>query len=267
MKIVILGASGMLGQMAYRYFTHKGYQVEATKERYSLENRQSFFSDRCFVNADIIINCIGAIKQKTTSEMELFAINALLPLDIVNMASKDQIVIHPSTDCVFDGQTGAPYSSNQKPQAIDAYGYSKALGEQACIGRENCFIFRTSIIGLDNNPKGKGLLSWFLSEEKGASLSGYSNHMWNGITTLEWCEQVEKVWLGKQDTLKAGKITQLGCADDHSKFEMLELFQTIFGTDYIISEIKHPVSLDRRLTPDILTKSLQSQLIEMREFW
>ena len=268
MKIAILGSSGMLGQMATRYFKYSGYQVVTVNSRYSLTNRQNFFDELNVLNPDIILNCIGAIKQKVSSETELFTINALLPLDIINNVSLSQIIVQPSTDCVFNGLNGAPYETTQSPQAKDAYGYSKALGEQACKGRSNVLVFRVSIIGLDKNLYGKGLLNWFLSQEKRASVFGFTNHLWNGITTLEWCRQVEHAVIHSKTTKKMfGRIIQLGSPNYYTKYEMLELFNDVFETDHIITGIEHETSIDRRLVPDKIAADLRTQLLDMKAFW
>jgi len=150
----------MLGQMAKLYFTQDSYELFEIDLRYELSNRVDFFLKIDSIQPDIILNCIGAIKQKTQSPDNLFIINALLPLDLVTYVNKKCLIIHPSTDCVFSGQLGSPYDKTRLCDAQDDYGQSKILAEVAMLKASNSIIIRTSIIGLDNQPQGKGLLNY-----------------------------------------------------------------------------------------------------------
>jgi len=47
---------------------------------------------------------------------------------------------------------------------------------------------------------------------------------------------------------------------------MLQLFQEVYQTDYLIKEYKTETPIDRRLYPDIVAKSLKEQLVEMKAF-
>ena len=88
-------------------------------------------------------------------------------------------LIHISTDCVFSGTKGK-YSEKSIPDAIDAYGRTKALGE---FDLQNHLCIRTSIIGPELKQNGEGLLHW-LFKQKG-NVYGYKNVFWSGVTTLQ----------------------------------------------------------------------------------
>jgi hypothetical protein len=85
--------------------------------------------------------------------------------------------------------------------------------------------------------------------------------LWNGITTLEWCKQAEKLMTHLEGN--TGRIIQLGTSDFYSKFKMLQLFQEYFKTDFLIGGVELPNAVDRRLMPEILSISLESQLREL----
>lgn len=266
-RIIILGARGMLGQMTYSYFTKNGFDVTTYNERFSNSSFNAYISDLNRRPDSLIINCIGKIKQKSESSDELFLANALFPLELSRSLKSSHTLIHPSTDCVFDGNSASPYLSFNKHTAIDIYGISKSLGETAALSMPNSLVIRVSIIGPDRNSN-KGLLSWFLNNEEGAELQGYINHYWNGITTLEWCKKLHSM-LEDQDRfeklLKHGLI-QLGTQEEYSKFEMLEIFQKTYQTNFKISSFEAKDAVYRCLNSEFVSKPLEMQILELREF-
>ena len=258
---LILGHRGMLGQMVFRYFKKKGNKVHINPYRFNESERNSFLATCLEYPNAIVVNCIGKIKQKTEDANELLWANALLPLALKDHLLPTQTLIQPSTDCVFNGEKGEPYTLNHKPNAIDTYGWSKYLGEIAIKDRPNTLVMRVSIIGPDQNTEGKGLLAWFLSNAKGTSLKGFSNHLWNGITTLEWCKQLET--LLEKTNSDQSYFFQLGTEKSYSKYEMLLLFQEYFNTDYRIETFETDKSIDRRLVPTVISKGLEEQLKDL----
>ena len=124
-----------------------------------------------------IINC-AAIKTATgdIAVNEMFAINALLPKMIKEMAeSRNAHFIHISTDGVFDGQA-APYSEESKVNPIGSYSLSKFLGE---VTGPTSLTIRTSFIGrsLSGNST---LVDWVLASAN-SKISGYSKSVFSGI--------------------------------------------------------------------------------------
>lgn len=265
MKFLILGHKGMLGQVVTKYFSEHGHEIVTTDIRFTEENLANWSA---FIrqNSDaVIVNCIGRIKQKTDDTNDLMWANAILPLQIVNVKAERQIYIHPSTDCVFDGTTTQPYAPDATPNALDAYGWSKRLGEVAVMYAPFSLVVRVSIIGPDRSAQPKGLLGWFLSQPSGSTLRGFDNHFWNGITTLEWCKQLEKL-LETPQFFRTGNLVQLGTAANYSKYEMLQLFQKVYQTDFKIEHFATPTHVDRRLRPEIVCAPLDQQLMEIKHF-
>ena len=80
---------------------------------------------------DILINCIGVIKQKVdqSEEKNIFYINSVFPYELYKISNMiNSKLIHFSTDCVFDGKKGN-YNEKSISNAYDVYGISKSLGE------------------------------------------------------------------------------------------------------------------------------------------
>ena len=266
-NIIVLGSKGMLGQMVCLYFSKNGYKIIEFNSRFTEDNSNLYFKELNKLEDGFVINCIGRIKQKSEDAFNLFLSNTIFPLALSRSLKKNHFLIHPSTDCVFDGNTDSAYNLNALHTANDVYGLSKSLGETAVKKSINSIIVRVSIIGPDNNSN-KGLLSWFLSNPKGSVLNGYTNHYWNGITTLEWCKRLHEIISEKKvltEYLKQGLI-QFGTNEIYSKFEMLKLFNRVFKKEYIIKPIESN-NINRCLLPQIEVKSLELQLEELKEFY
>ena len=198
MKIAIIGSSGMLGKIVYNYFLRFAKEIQLIiPMKYHLEKKNEFINS--LENADFVINCSGAIPQKTPdsasiiTKINYFKINYLLPELLLQNNFK---VIHPCTDCVYKGTPNlAPYGLDSSYDCDDLYGKSKAFlysRNTYNINIDQIRVIRASIIGSDK--LNKSLYSWTLSRIKSSNLIfGYINHFWNGITALKWAEIAFKI--------------------------------------------------------------------------
>ena len=266
-KIIVLGSKGMLGQMVKLYFTNEKFEVIVFDKRFTDNNFISYFEELNTFEDSIVINCIGRIKQKSNEAFDLLWANSILPLSLARSLKSSHILIQPSTDCVFDGHNKIPYNILDTHTASDVYGWSKSLGETAISERPNSLIIRVSIIGPDNYSN-KGLLSWFLNNPSNNTLNGFTNHFWNGITTLEWCKRLHEIISDDKLLIKYLNkgIVQMGTIKTYSKFEMLNLFNKIFDTGFQINPTESD-NINRCLFPEIETKSLEDQLTELKYFY
>ena len=266
-RIIILGERGMLGQMALRYFKSRGAEVLTVLHRFDFTAQCPALASLAELGPGLVLNCVGRIKQKSATRSDLFDVNAVLPAQIYERLGARQFLVQPSTDCVYSGLSEVPYSKTANCDATDEYGWSKRLGEVALLDKPNAAIVRVSIIGPDLiDPEPKGLLGWFLHQTPGTKLQGYRNHFWNGITTLQWCREVEKLFVDRNPTELGGKLIQLGTEEIHSKCGMLELFQSVYGTNHSISPTEHPDRIQRALVPDHFSPPLIDQLMALKAY-
>lgn len=200
MKILILGGSGMLGhrlwmnlnQVHETWVTVRGSgtdipEIEEFPRQYiypymeALDFDQIVRSLAC-IQPDIVINCIGLIKQMgemAQDPLYNIELNALLPHKIAMMCRAAKIrMIHISTDCVFNGRKGN-YLETDPSDAEDIYGRSKYLGE---VSYPHCITLRTSFIGMELKNH-FGLLDWFLNQN--GRIKGYRRAIFTGFTTDE----------------------------------------------------------------------------------
>ena len=138
--------------------------------------------ERAFTRArpDIVLNCIGVVKQKHEGKQALPAIrvNALFPHELAAFCdSAGAKMIQASTDCVFSGRSGG-MDESVVPDPVDLYGRSKLLGEVTYAPH---LTIRTSIIGRELRTA-TGLLEWFLTN-RGRTVRGYTNAVFSGLTT------------------------------------------------------------------------------------
>ena len=140
---------------------------------------------------DVIVNCVGIIKQRSEAKASLpsITVNSLLPPWLGEQcASWGGRLIHISTDCVFSGKGNGNYKEDDPSDAEDLYGKSKYLGE---VSTGNAITLRTSIIGRELFNR-SSLLEWFLSQQR-KQVSGFKNALYSGVTTNHLAEVIGDV--------------------------------------------------------------------------
>jgi len=255
-KILILGFNGMLGTMVSEYFKDLNeFEVYKTSRRiessnlddkiYKFDVSQDSLENLIEVTKpNYVINCIGVIKpdideKNIDSVKTAININSYFPLQIATLSKDFNFkYIQIGTDCVFSGQLGN-YDESSFQDASDVYGKTKVAGEIEQLGK---FILRGSIVGPELG-EGKSILNWFLSEE-GGEVSGFSDHSWNGITTLNFAKIVHGMI--KNNNFK-NKINHIIPKDKVSKFELLNYFKIYFDVDVQINETSSKQIVDRTL--------------------
>lgn len=254
--VFVLGHRGMLGSTVRRYLDQQGFEVLTTDLRYSGGPADELLAELAHSRAEAVVNCIGITTARLVEAPSVMVVNALLPLHLAAVMG-DRLVVHASTDCVFRGDKGW-YQAGDPPDATDAYGLSKRLGE-ACLAQPNVVVFRTSIVGPEAESA-RGLLAWFLRQT--GSVSGWVDHRWNGITTLAWADLCRAA-IDRDSRVPPG-LHQPTTAEALSKHELLGLFAEIFDHSVDIRPVTTSVPVDRTLAPTIEMPPIRSQLVELR---
>lgn len=210
MKILVLGVSGMLGNAVFRYCSEDSqHEVvgsarsdsvrrnfpEALGQRIvtgtDVDNQDSLALLFAKVKPDVVINCVGLIKQMADANdpLQAIPINSLLPHRLARLCDiAGARLIHVSTDCVFSGSKGN-YLESDASDAKDLYGRSKFMGE---VDYPHCITLRTSIIGHELNSA-KSLVGWFLAQQ--GSVKGYTKAIFSGLPTIELAHVIRDVVL------------------------------------------------------------------------
>lgn len=248
MKVLVLGSNGLLGSQIVETLTSANVQFIATQREKQISSVVQYRFEKddlsqillSYPSIKYIVNCIGVIPQRN-SNPNLYQINWQLPSLLETLSHEYGFrVIQIATDCVYDGSVGF-YSEADLPNPIDVYGKSKLLGE---IESQSFMHLRCSIIGKDRVSR--SLYSWLLSHSMNSRVNGYTNHIWNGITTLAFSRITAGII--QNDSFFPG-THHLVPSTSVSKYELLKLIAIAENRlDLEIIRFKDRVSVDRTLT-------------------
>jgi dTDP-4-dehydrorhamnose reductase len=195
------------------------------------------------VRPDVVVNCIGIIKQVGAAKdaIRSIKVNALFPHELsVRCARAGARMIHLSTDCVFSGDSGM-YSEADRPDALDLYGRSKLLGE---VAGPNVVTLRTSMIGRELRGF-HSLLEWYLRQPEGHSIRGFTAAIFSGLTTIALADEIARIIAEHPELNGLYHVS----ADAISKYDLLRLVRDVFGrTGEIVPD--DDLHCDRSLVSD-----------------
>lgn len=259
-KVLILGASGMLGHTVFRYLLmDESLDVYATVRSKAIikglsnnflnrihggvdvNDQEAFIRLFLEVKPQILINCVGVIKQlpEASDPLVVLPINSLLPHRLAELSSlTNSRLIHISTDCVFSGSKGG-YLESDFPDAKDLYGRSKSLGEPLC---SKSITLRTSIIGHELSSN-HGLVDWFLSQKK--TVSGYTQAIFSGLPTVELAKVIRDFIIPNENISGLFHVA----SSPISKYDLLKLVAETYGKSTGILP-DSSIVIDRSLNAD-----------------
>lgn len=260
-RILVLGGEGMLGYMVKRVLSRaENLTVNST----CYERKPGYFSFKIengieelreildhHESFDYVINCIGILNSSINqndpkSVYRAILINSLFPHELARVAKERSVrVVQISTDGVFAKNTRSCLEDSTR-NCDDVYGWTKALGE---VKSPNVLNLRSSIIGPSPNLQ-KGLLEWFLSQPKRSIVSGYTDQIWSGVTTLQFADLCKNLIIDCYFDLVCKEApTHHFCPNQTiSKYELLQLFRSLFRPDIIVKPItNHKNAVSRTL--------------------
>lgn len=243
MRILVLGATGMLGNAVLRVFTAKGQHEtwgtirsdsmrrhfgEAIQARMlsgvDVLNQDTLVEILGKIKPDVVINCVGLIKQLESANdpLTVLPINSLLPHRLSRLcAVAGARLIHVSTDCVFSGRKGM-YVESDISDAEDLYGKSKFVGEVQ--SAPHVVTLRTSIIGHELGSS-YALVDWFLAQQ--GKVKGYTKAVFSGLPTVELAQVMHDWVLPKPELHGLYHVS----AKPIAKFDLLEMIATTYKKD------------------------------------
>lgn len=258
-KILVIGASGMLGSSIFRHISKcEAFEAYGTVRDPSTvkffppnshpflisgveANETGLLSAFLFAKPEVVVNCIGIVKQHPDSNHHLASldINATLPHRLARYCKMiGAKLIHFSTDCVFSGTKGQ-YKENDIADAYDLYGRTKLLGE---VDYDHSITLRTSLIGHELRSA-KSLVDWFLNQS--GEVKGYRKAVFSGLPTIEIARVLTDYVLPNQNLTGMYHLS----VDPINKFDLLNLVAKEYGKAI-------------RIVPDeelVIDRSLDSQ--------
>ena len=279
-RILIFGATGMLGSEVLKVFAkEKNFIITATYKNKSslnilkkssnlfLKNKIKLIKfdatnynnkslKKCLSNNQYIVNCIGVIKpyidEKNKKSKNALLVNSIFPhnLNEVNNSNKNATIYQIATDCVFSGSKGS-YLESSEHDPLDIYGKTKSLGE---VNDKSFFNLRCSIIG--NEIKNyKSLFEWFKIQNNGTHINGFSNHLWNGLTTNVFAKLIKAIIL---ENISIPNTLHIVPRNKVSKFQLLKLFKKKMNkSDIFIKRVKANIPVNRTIDTIFKNKNLQ----------
>lgn len=258
MRILVLGVTGMLGSAVYRSFNHDSkYEAWGTMrsagalQHFAEQSRPRLLTgvdvlDQDIlisvlerVRPDVVINCVGLIKQLADAKDPLSAlpINAMLPHRLAKLCGlAGARLIHVSTDCVFSGHKGM-YAEHDLSDAEDLYGKSKFIGELHDM--PHAITLRTSIIGHEIGSH-FSLVDWFLSQK--APVKGYAKAIFSGLPTVELARVMKEYVIPNPELHGLYHVS----VEPIDKLSLLRLVAEVYGHQIQITPDEQ-VRIDRSL--------------------
>ncbi|MDG4476051.1 dTDP-4-dehydrorhamnose reductase family protein [Thiovibrio frasassiensis] len=260
MKVLVIGASGMIGSTFLRILSEKNdWKVFGTVRDRSVKRFFSALGGERLISGvdvqhhdllvrildeirpDVVVNCAGLTKHKPDAEDPLVSIpiNTLMPHRLAGLCKLvGARLIHVSTDCIFSGEKGG-YVENDFADARDVYGKSKALGE---VNYPHAITLRTSTIGHELQSQ-FGLLEWFLLQER--CCKGYTRAIFSGLPTVVFAQVVRDVVIPRKELSGVYHVA----AQPISKYDLLKLIADVYGKTIDIVPDEQLV-IDRSLNAD-----------------
>ncbi len=258
MRVLVVGVTGMLGGAVFKMFSldqqfdvwgtlrsNGGlkYFPESSHSRLLVNvdvlDQDSLISVIDKVRPDIVINCVGLIKQLADAKDPLSAlpINAMFPHRLAKLCKlAGARMIHVSTDCVFSGKTGM-YIETDISDAEDLYGKSKYIGELNDL--PHAITLRTSIIGHEHNSN-YALVDWFLSQS--GAVKGFSQAIFSGLPTVELARVMRDYVVPKPELFGLYHVS----VEPIDKFSLLKMVADVYGKEIEIKPDER-LKIDRSL--------------------
>lgn len=256
-KVLVLGATGMLGNAVFRLFAGSpGFLAWGSARSAGLvarlpaalrpqvvtgvdvENPDQLAGLLARVRPAVVINCVGLVKQLAEADDALAAlpINAMLPHRLARLCDVARArLIHMSTDCVFAGTKGM-YVEQDPSDARDLYGRSKYLGE---VDYPHAVTLRTSIIGHELGSA-HGLIGWFLAQQ--GNVRGYRRAIFSGLPTVELARVMRDAVIPRPELRGVYHVS----ATPINKYDLLTLVAQVYGKSIQIMP-DDKLSIDRSL--------------------
>ena len=259
-RVLVLGSTGMLGSAVFGELQGAGLNpLSASRTSGVMFDATKPDVDRLFARAqlgvgDYVVNCVGLTKARidessAESRMLAVALNVYFPHALAMTAEKYGVkVIQVATDCVYSGARGA-YVESDSHDPLDVYGKTKSLGE---IPSKSVMHLRCSLIGPEVG-RNSLFFEWLRQLPRGSSIDGYTNHIWNGLSSDAFGKIVAGII--RQEAFSQG-VQHLVPADIVTKDERVRLvLEYLDRSDVIVNSAPAERPVNRTLSTDTSEKN------------
>jgi dTDP-4-dehydrorhamnose reductase len=161
MKAIIIGSNGQLGADLTRVLPMQGVSVRPlTHQHLDVADSEQVDNVLGGIRADVVINTAAfhKVEQCEKEPAPSFAVNAIGAWNLAKACRRmNAVLVHFSTDYVFDGRQNSPYFESDLPCPLNVYGVSKLAGEGlVALTWERSFVVRTCGLYGIAGSRGKG---------------------------------------------------------------------------------------------------------------
>ncbi len=254
-KILVLGATGMLGSAVADAIKSSEFELLTASRtsgiRFDAESLEveDLFKAAGLSSGDYVANCVGLTKSRIdevslASRSSAVRLNIDFPAELARLAEATGVkILQVATDCVYSGQIGS-YSESSPHDPLDVYGKTKSLGE---IPSPNVMHLRCSLIGPEIG-RNSLFFEWVRQQPKGAQISGYTDHLWNGLSSKVFGKVV--VGILTHELFRPG-VQHLVPADQVTKDQLVRLeLDALRRNDVEVTSTTSPKAVDRTLSTE-----------------
>lgn len=216
MKILLTGRDGQVGRSLARRLAAWAEVVALGRAELDLRDTEAIARTVRDVHPDVIVNTAAytAVDRAEAEEAEARAVNAGAPGHLANEARRiDALLLHFSTDYVFDGRKPSPYVETDSPGPLNAYGRTKLEGERAVAASgARHVIFRTSWV---YGPGGQNFVSAILRAARaGRDLRVVDDQRGAPTSSEALAEAVDRILQDRVLRDRAGGLYHLSAAGE-----------------------------------------------------
>ncbi len=254
-KILVLGATGMLGSAVADAIKSSEFELLTASRtsgiRFDAESLEveDLFKAAGLSSGDYVTNCVGLTKSRIdeaslASRSSAVRLNIDFPAELARVAEATGVkILQVATDCVYSGQIGS-YSESSPHDPLDVYGKTKSLGE---ISSPNVMHLRCSLIGPELG-RNSLFFEWVRQQPKGAQISGYTDHLWNGLSSKAFGKVI--VGILTQELFRPG-VQHLVPADQVTKDQLVRLeLDALRRNDVEVTSTTSPKAVNRTLSTE-----------------
>lgn len=197
MKIVLIGRSGQLGRALQAPLARIGQVLAWDRHDLDLQDLDAIDHQLGLASPEVIVNAAAytAVDQAESHTELASTINATAVARMADYAARtNALLLHYSTDYVFDGQQSAPYIETDATHPLNVYGRSKLAGEQA-IAQSACrsLIFRSSWLF---SAHGKNFIKTILALAQTRETLNVVADQHGAPTSADWLAEVSALAIG-----------------------------------------------------------------------
>jgi len=224
MRVMVTGAAGQLGASIVRWFA-AGHEVVALRRGdLDISDSPAVHEAITSMSPDVLINC-AAYNQVDDAEDHAAAALEANAMGVASLArgarQAGAVLIHYSTDFVFDGQAAQPYVETDAPAPLGVYGMSKLLGEWLAADAKRAYVLRVeSLFG--GQPAKSSVDRILAGIREGAPVRVFSDR----VVTPSYVEDVVLATdailkleppAGTYHCVNSGEVTWLGLAEEAAR--------------------------------------------------